>query len=124
MNGRPDLTGFRASILRDTSPSPSFDDAVALVGLLYEHRLVFSRKLWSLLQQHQRYESADGLEPLEPQAAAIFVADLYALDCDALFLAFRRDWSRIKSSPRFQAYVAIIEMHDYVDRVEKWIATS
>jgi hypothetical protein len=115
---RSDLTGFRASILRDVYPSPSFDDAVALVGLVYEYRFVFSRKLWTFLQDLQKAESAvDGLEPLEPPAAAIFVGDLYAMDCDALF---HRDWSRIKSSPRFQAYIALVEMHEYIDRLEKW----
>jgi hypothetical protein len=118
---RSHLTGFRASILRDVLPSPTFDDAVALVGLVYEFRFVFSRKLWSFLQDLQKAKSVvDGLEPLEPHSAATFVGDLYAMDCDALFLAFHRDWSRIKASPRFQAYIAIIEMHDYIDRLEKW----
>jgi hypothetical protein len=60
------------------------------------------------------------LEPLEPQAAALLIGALFGMDCDKLFLAFTRDWHRLKDSPRANELIARIQLHEYVDRLELW----
>jgi hypothetical protein len=110
-------SGVRARILRAAFPRLDFDGAVALVGILFEYRIVFSRRSWSLLRQHGLNIP---LERLEPQEAAIVVGQLYSMDCDALYCAFEKRWAQLKPSPFFREMVARIESHEPVGRLEQW----
>ena len=89
MSDDPASTGtFRESILRTVFDKIDFNEAVNLVGILFEHRIVFSKRFWSLLRNHT---ARIPLDPLEPQAACRLVGHLFDFDCDALFLSFQRE---------------------------------
>ena len=108
---------FRESILRDVFDKIDFDEAVNLVGVLFEHRIVFSKSFWSLLKnQTVRIP----LDPLEAQDACILVGRLFDFDCDTLFLSFQREWSRARRSPEVKQMLAKIQTHLYVERLEEW----
>jgi hypothetical protein len=112
-----DPRGLRERILTSLFEKIDAEDAVALVGILFEYRIVLSRKFWSLLRQHS---VEIPLEPLEPQAASILVAGLFHMDCDALFISFEKNWSKLKDSPRTAALKARIESHELVGQLEPW----
>ncbi len=102
-------------ILRETVPKLNPDDAVTLVGILFEYRFWISPKASTLLKQRPASWS---LEPLEPTEAALVVAQLYGVDCDELFLLFHRNWSTLRLSPRVKGLIAAIESHEWVDHLE------
>jgi len=92
-------------------------DAVAIVGILFEYRIVLSREFWSLLRHHSRKIP---LEPLDPQEASSLVARLFHMDCDVLFTSFHREWSQLRNSPRTTSLRSRIESHELVARLEPW----
>jgi hypothetical protein len=115
-----DRQPFRETILRGTLAKPGSREAVALVGILYEYRIVLSRTPGRSRPLH---EAALHLDPLEPQAAAELVARVYGMDEDRLFLAFHRQWTAMRGTPMVLGLVAGMESHPYVDRLEPWAAT-
>jgi len=117
MTEEPKPVGFRESILKDVFGQLGFEEAVSLVGVLSQYRIVFSRTFRNLLRDQT---VKIDLEPLEPQAAASLVADLFGLDCDKLFLEYWARWHTLKYSPNTNELVAGIQSHKYVDRLELW----
>ncbi len=113
----PNPVGFREGILRESFAGIKFEEAVGLVGILYEYRIIFSETLRRLFSEHN---ARIDLEPLEPQAASILVGNIFGMDCDRLFLAFRDDWAKLKHSQRVMGLVATIQSHKYVQRLERW----
>ena len=113
----PESGGLRERILGSLFDKVSEDEAAALVGILFEYRIVLSRTFWSLLRRHS---VSVPLEPLDPQAASILVGSLFGMDCDELFLAFQRKWSELRNSPRARSLVAAIQLHEFVERLEPW----
>ena len=113
----PSRAAIRARILGDVFSRLNFDEATALVGILFEYRIVFSRQFWTLLRQQ---EIRINLEPLEPQAAAIYVADVFSQDCDRLYLAYYRQWAALRDTPRVKELIDRIEAHEFVDHLERW----
>jgi hypothetical protein len=109
--------GFRESILKEVFGDLGFEEAVGLVGVLCQYRILFSRTFKTLLQDQK--VNVD-LVPLEPQAAANLVADLFGLDCDKLFLEYWARWHRLKDAPNTKELIAGIQSHRYVDRLEPW----
>ncbi|HUT88662.1 MAG TPA: hypothetical protein VMY37_04150 [Thermoguttaceae bacterium] len=114
-----DPHALRKRILTSLFEKIDEKDAVALVGILFEYRIVLSLAFWSLLRHHSRRIP---LEPLEPQEACSFVARLFHMDCDALFTSFDKDWSQLRNSPRTAALKSRIESHELVARLEPWSA--
>ncbi len=112
----PNPVGFRESILRESFGKIGFEEAVELVGILFEHRIVFSKTFRNLFPTHN---AQIDLEPLEPQAASILVGNIFGMDCDRLFLAFRDDWATLKHAQRVMELVASIQSHKYVARLER-----
>jgi len=113
----PTPVGFRESILRESFAEIGFEEAVGLVGILFEYRIIFCKELRNLFSdQSARID----LEPLDPQAACILVGRIFRMDCDRLFLAFREDWARLKCSSQVMGLFASIQSHKYVDRLERW----
>lgn len=113
----PNSSTIRARVLCDVFPRMDFDDAAALVGILFEYRIVFSRQFWSLFRpQNTRIN----LEPFEPQAAAVFVADAFSHDCDRLYLAYHKEWAALRDTPRVKGLIATIAAHEFVDHLERW----
>ncbi|MHC4402391.1 MAG: hypothetical protein ACYTG0_22220 [Planctomycetota bacterium] len=109
--------GLLQRILTSVFEQVTSEEAVALVGILYEYRIVLSKEFWSLLRKHSwRFP----LEPLEPQAASVLVADLFNMDCDALFMSFHKRWSALKGSPVAKGVIARIKSHELVERLEAW----
>jgi hypothetical protein len=111
---------IRERILRATFDAPSFEEAVRLVGIPFEQRIVLSKEFWALLGPQT---VRPPLEPLEPQEGSRLVGELFGFDCDALFLAFQQNWSTIKNDPLARTLVGRIEAHTYVEHVEPWSET-
>ena len=105
------------SVLREVFERIDFDAAVKLVGILFENRIVFSKRFEGLLKDQTVRMS---LDPLEPQDACLFVGQLFGFDCDALFLSFRRKWSSLRRSLAVKVMVRRIQAHDDVEQLEKW----
>jgi hypothetical protein len=114
-----DPHGLRKRVLTSVFEKIDEEDAVALVGVLFEYRIVLSREFWSLLRQHS---VKIPLEPLEPQEACLLVALLFHMDCDALFVSFHKNWSTLRHSATAAAIKARIESHELVGRLETWAA--
>ena len=112
-----DAHAVRKRILTSLFEKIDEEDAVALVGILFEYRIVLSREFWSLLRQHS---VKIPLEPLEPQEASVLVGRLFHMDCDALFVSFDKKWSRLRDSARTKALKARIESHELVGQLEPW----
>ncbi len=113
----PSRTAIRARILGDVFSELDFDEATALVGIVFEYRIVFSRQFWTSLGQQ---EIGINLDPLEPQAAAVYVADVFSQDCDRIYLAYYRQWAALRNTPRVKELIGRIEAHEFVDRLERW----
>jgi hypothetical protein len=113
----PNPVGFRESILRESFDKIGFEEAVGLVGILFEHRIVFADKVRGLFTE--RNVRLD-LEPLEPQAASILVGNIFGMDCDQLFLEFTRNWGILKHSPMVKGLIASIQSHKHVKRLDWW----
>ena len=113
----PDPTSIRSRILRKVFPRLDFDDATTLVGILFEYRIVFSRQFWTLLRPQKIKVD---LDPFEPQAAAVFVADVFSHDCDRLYVAYHRRWAALRDTPRVKGLIAKIEAHEFVDHLQRW----
>jgi len=111
---------LRETILRETLAKPGSQEAVALVGILYENRIVLSKTLRRSLPRHP---AAMHLDPLEPQSAAELVARVYGMDEDDLFLAFHRQWAAMRDTPMVLGLVAGMQSHQHVNRLEPWAAT-
>ena len=111
---------LRKSILKDTIGPIDQSAAVVLLGVLFDYRIVLSRRISKLVQQ---YNTTFELDPLEPQSAAELVATLYGFDPDQLFLAFQDDWASMKTSPLVGLFVEKISSHQDVDRLEPWEVT-
>ncbi len=109
--------GLRESILKEVFGTLGFEESVALVGVLSHYRIVFSRTFRTLLRDQQ--VNID-LKPLEPQAAATLLGQLFAQDCDKLFLEYWAHWHRLKDAPNTRELIAAIQSHRYVDRLEPW----
>lgn len=109
--------GFSKTILKEVFGEIGFEEAVSLVGILYEYRIVFSKAVSVICQNPATVFS---LKPLMSQTAAILVGDLFGMDCDKLCLAFTRDWRKLKDSPRVKELIASIKGHEYVDRLERF----
>lgn len=108
---------LRTSILKDVFHNLDENDAVALVGILFEYRILISKKFSTLIKQHN---TTFTLEPLEPSEAASIVANLFGQDCDRVFLAFQERWHDLRKAPRTKGLVADIASHDLVDQLEEW----
>ena len=114
--GAPEL---RAQILASVFGKVEAEDAVALVGILYQYRFVLSKECWTLLRGGRKISIP--LEPLEPTAASELVAEAFGFDCDALFISFHRNWRALKDSSRVQDLIARIQSNEYVDHLEAWL---
>jgi hypothetical protein len=112
--------GLRERILKDTFSHIDQSDGVVLVGILFDYRLVLSKRISSMVQQ---YSKTFDLDPLEPQSAAELVGELYGLDADELFLAFHNDWAAIRNSQTVKRLVVDIQSHRCVERIEPCDAT-
>jgi hypothetical protein len=110
---------LRAQILASVFGKVEAEDAVALVGILFEYRFFLSKECWALLRGSQKISIP--LEPLEPTAASDLVAEVFGLDCDALFISFHRNWRALKGSSEVKGLVARIESHEHVDHLEPWL---
>jgi hypothetical protein len=109
--------GFRETILRESFGEIGFEEAVGLVGVLFEHRIVFSDKVRGLFTE--RNVRLD-LEALEPQAASILVGNIFGMDCDKLYLEFRRNWGKLKHSSMVKGLIGSIQSHKHVKRLDWW----
>ncbi len=110
--------GARVRILKDLFHHVSREQACALVGILFENRIVLTAETWnptSCTKQRRTIE----LQPLDPQAASILVADVFDLDCDRLFLHFQRDWVSLKDSVVAKESKAAIGSHQLVAHLEQ-----
>lgn len=107
---------LRTSILKDVFHNLDKNDAVALVGILFEYRVRISKKFSTFIKQHN---TTFTLEPLEPSEAASIVANLFGLDCDRVFLEFQQGWHDMRKSPRTKGLIADIALHDLVDQLEE-----
>jgi hypothetical protein len=112
-----DPHALRKRVLTSLFEKIDEEDAVALVGILFEYRIVLSREFWSLLRHHS---VKIPLEPLEPQEASALVGRLFHMDCDALFMSFDKNWSKLRHSARAAALKARIESHELVGQLEAW----
>jgi len=92
---------LRTSILKEVFHNLKENDAVALVGILFEYRVLISKKLSTFIKQHN---TTFTLEPLEPSEAASIVADLFGQDCDRVFLGFQQRWQDLRNTPRTGPY--------------------
>ena len=78
----PNTVGFPRPFFSESFTGIGFNEAVGIVGILYEYRIVFSDRLHRLFPEQN--VNTD-LEPLEPQAASRLVGDIFGMDCDRLF---------------------------------------
>ena len=111
---------IRERMLHETLDAPSFEEAVRLVGILFAQRIVLSKEFWALLGPQT---VRPPVEPLEPQEGSRLVGELFGFDCDALFLAFRKNWSAGRNDPLARGLVGRIEAHTYVEHLEPWSET-
>ncbi len=117
MSGMASESGFRESIVKEAISTVDFRGAVALVGILFEHRIILSKTVSRSLRQ---YSQTFELEPLEPQSGADLVASLYGLEPDQLFLAFQDQWAAMKTSPIVKGLKASIQSHEHVEALKIW----
>ncbi len=108
--------GVRAQILKDRFQRVSLQQACALVGILFEDDFIISVEIKNPTAGKSRRETVR-LQAVDPQAASILVADVFGLDCDALFLQFQQEWARLKGSMFAKKIRARIESHSSVERL-------
>ena len=95
------------------------DEAVALVGLLANFKIVFSRQLREHACNAVSWEPLDIL-PLELDEAVRLVAFHAHLDQTALKKAAFENWTLIKESPLVIRLRHAIEAHRFVERLVPW----
>jgi hypothetical protein len=113
----PNVPKVPKTILKQVFGEVSFEEAVVLVGILYEYRIVFSKAVSTICHDPTCTFS---LKPLEPQAAARLMGELYSMDCDELFFTFVRDWGKLKGLPMVRSLLDLIQGHEYVSRLERF----
>jgi hypothetical protein len=106
-------------IVAESFDTVTREEAIALVGILFTHRLVFSSELRARAVAAQRPEPID-LPPLELEPAASVVAFQSGYGVRELCLAASARWSDMKSSPIVERLKAAIESHRFVERLEPW----
>jgi hypothetical protein len=112
--------GVRVHILKDMLPDVTIDQATALVGLLFENQIVLAVETWNPSSQTKQRRVIE-LQPLDPQAASVLVADAFEFDCDQLVLRFQQDWVTLKRSVIAKELKAAIQSHKSVDRIEPFL---
>lgn len=95
------------------------EESVALVGILFTHRIVFSSELRVLALAAQCLEPVD-LNPLELETAARVVAFQSGRSVRDLCHAARETWASIRNSPLVARLKVAIESHRFVERLEPW----
>jgi hypothetical protein len=93
-----------------------FEEAVALVGILSTYRIRLSDELRATALKAEMVE-LDDIGALEPQASAILIARLFALDCDNLYREFHRNWKKMQSSPIVERLKKNLESHPHIGRL-------
>ena len=107
---------LRERILLESYSAIDYETGMILVGVLFDYRVVLSSEVSQMTGRHgQAYE----LSPLEPQAAAELVANLFNLDPDDLFLAFHRRWSDIRRSGQVGEVLARLAGHRWVESLDR-----
>jgi len=107
---------LRRRILRDTFSQVDRSLGVALVGILFDFRIELSPHASNMTKHHGDVFT---LEPLDPQAAAELVGDMYGIDPDQLYLAFQQQWTDVRKSPPVSHAVAKIAAHELVEELEQ-----
>lgn len=106
-------------IVSETFDTLSIDEAIALVGILYDFKIKFSDELRTLAQKVEGWEP-QGIRPFDIQAAATWVADQFQLDQDKLIRGFHSRWSAMKVSETSQRVKEAIESHRFVSCLEPY----
>jgi hypothetical protein len=96
--------------------SVTFDEAALLVGILSTHRIRLSEQLRAAALKAEMVE-LDDIEALEPQASATLIGKLFALDCDALYRQFHRQWKEARRSPIVGAVKEKLESHAHIGKL-------
>ena len=107
----------RRQILSDSLSKVSFEEATALVGILFDNRIVVSERIFNPDSQRTNTQSFE-LQPLEPQEAARLVAEVFQCDCDQLFASFQRSWFSVQHSTVVKELKVAIQMHPMVSQLD------
>jgi hypothetical protein len=103
-------------IVADCVTTVSFDEAVSLVGILFDFKIKLSDELRAMALRAEMVE-LDDVGPLEPHASAILIGKLFHLDCDALYRQFHQCWRQMKKSPTVEHVKAVLESHSHVGKL-------
>ena len=109
--------GARIQILRESFRHVSPEQGTILVGILFESRFVLKTPIWNPTTGTSEIKEVN-LEPLDPQAGAILVADAFGLDCDDLYHRFQREWGALRNSGAAQLARSTIKAHTLVERLK------
>jgi hypothetical protein len=113
-----DWDNVREHILEAVFPGPSADEAVAMVGLLFDYRVVFSEELQHLTEKVEG-EALISMHPYDAPTSASCVAKLFGLDADELLCGFQKSWRHVKESEVFCRVRRAFEGHRFVGRLEQ-----
>ena len=112
-NNTQNPAAARARILAESFPGVTLDQAAVLVGILFAYRFVLSADMGNPQTQVARQQSVE-LLPLDPQAAAALVADVFTMDPERVLSNFQENWATLKHRNVFKELMAELRSHPAV----------